>query len=277
MPRKPGSKKFSQPEVDLMLTCIQNELPLGSDAWDEVCSQYNILAARKGFCERDVESIKRKFRSGYTVKKPTGDPSLPAWVQRAKLIQKEINGKAHVQTLGRDDDEQSDEESEDEDFAEEGEKAEKESSSEDPTSDDDEHKDVNETKPKSDAAAKSKTKKPEKNEKPSKYESHVILPRAAKRRKRIDDVIGDLAESLKNPVDVPKVPQTESTNSMVSILTQQLFQVQRDIQELKGYIMKLRNLVQSPSNLSNTGNFPLPSFPSMSGNNHTFHNKYSFN
>src|SRR5256885_1681415 len=86
MPRTKGSKKFGAADLEILLKLLKVELPTRSDQWEEVAEQYNALAQAKGFDARDPDRLKRKFKSGYSHKKKTGDPELPDWVRSSKHI-----------------------------------------------------------------------------------------------------------------------------------------------------------------------------------------------
>ena len=63
MPRTKGAKQFNKQEVDILLKQLKVELPVGSDDWEELTEKYNAIAERKGLPMRDMESLKRKFKS----------------------------------------------------------------------------------------------------------------------------------------------------------------------------------------------------------------------
>ena len=52
-----GASNFSQQEVDTMLDCIEQKLPIGSDEWESVAEAHNQVS---GKC-RTADSIKKKF------------------------------------------------------------------------------------------------------------------------------------------------------------------------------------------------------------------------
>jgi hypothetical protein len=75
-----------------MLDVIESMLPIGSEEWNKVAFEYNRIRKR-GSSERDPDSLKRKFKSLYSIRKPTGDPTIPETVRRAKLIKREIDSR----------------------------------------------------------------------------------------------------------------------------------------------------------------------------------------
>lgn len=74
---------FSQPEVEVLLNVLENELPLCQEEWQVVFEKH-----RKSFpkANRTLDSLKRKFNALARVKMPTGDPNMPADVKKAKRI-----------------------------------------------------------------------------------------------------------------------------------------------------------------------------------------------
>ena len=99
MPRTKGAKQFNKQEVDILLKQLKVELSVGSDDWEELTEKYNSIAERKGLPMRDMERLKRKFKSGYSSKKPTGDPTMPDWVRTAKHIHYLIEAKCQVKSI----------------------------------------------------------------------------------------------------------------------------------------------------------------------------------
>ncbi|KAI9997858.1 hypothetical protein PInf_002115 [Phytophthora infestans] len=94
---------FTTPQVEHLLSLVEQILSLGSAQWDDVHYAYNRnLPAEKP--QRDSESLRRKFYALKNAKKPTGDPSCPPEIRRAKHVFREIEDKCSVLQL--DDDEQ---------------------------------------------------------------------------------------------------------------------------------------------------------------------------
>lgn len=52
-----GASNFSQKEVDMMLNCIEDKLPIGSDEWENVDEMHNKTSGKT----RTGDSIKKKF------------------------------------------------------------------------------------------------------------------------------------------------------------------------------------------------------------------------
>ncbi|ETL37131.1 hypothetical protein F441_11399 [Phytophthora nicotianae CJ01A1] len=69
--RRSGYKNFSLPEQFLLCEILEDIRPLGKDMWERAAEQYNYRRPR-GTCERDYESLRRKFRNLVGKNKPTG-------------------------------------------------------------------------------------------------------------------------------------------------------------------------------------------------------------
>jgi hypothetical protein len=74
---------FSVAEIDCLLEIIEDVLPIGPDDWDIVTERHVSFYPGLG---RSRDSLRRKFSSLYNHKKPTGDPTCPAYVRNAKRI-----------------------------------------------------------------------------------------------------------------------------------------------------------------------------------------------
>ena len=88
---------------------VEKILPRGGNEWETVTKNYNIarlnpLSGMKDRPERQGDSCKIKFKSMKNVKKPTGDPTLPADIKRSKLIQKKIEERMSCADFDDDDD-----------------------------------------------------------------------------------------------------------------------------------------------------------------------------
>jgi hypothetical protein len=109
-PAKSAKKKtkglwWSDLETNNLLDMIQYKKPSGSYMWDQVCEMYNSKQERdlRGLSAmpyRDVDSIRTKWKSLKSSKKPTGDPTCPPNVIRAKRIAREIENGSSVFEIG---------------------------------------------------------------------------------------------------------------------------------------------------------------------------------
>ena len=90
-------------EVTMLLDKVDEIKPRGSNEWEAVARAYNIsrLSAEylTGRPERDVDSCKTKFKALKNVKKPTGDPTIPPEVKRAKQIEFILHGRPPLLVL----------------------------------------------------------------------------------------------------------------------------------------------------------------------------------
>ena len=92
-PKKKRSSNFSDRELHSMLDAIESIIPIGSGDWERVELAHSVDFEDKG---RTADSLKRKFRELYLRKGPTGDPTIPETVRRAKEINKRIREKSLV-------------------------------------------------------------------------------------------------------------------------------------------------------------------------------------
>jgi hypothetical protein len=80
-------------EVERLLTSIERILLIGPYEWDEVVSQHEMYFPD---LDRSKDALKRKFSSLYSTRIPTGDPTIPPDVLRAKRAYEEIKRKAEI-------------------------------------------------------------------------------------------------------------------------------------------------------------------------------------
>ncbi len=79
--------KFSTTELEHLLDAIEEFVPIGNPEWERVWNSHQTLYEEK---ERTVESLKRKFSEVARMKIPTGDPTCPPHIRRAKRISRKI-------------------------------------------------------------------------------------------------------------------------------------------------------------------------------------------
>lgn len=101
--QKPGIKKrmvnagrgsgFSRQEIDGMLELLEEYLPIARQEWDSVL---RLHMQRYPELDRTVDSLKRKFSSLHRAKVPTGDPTIPPDVKRAKQIRYSMMERADI-------------------------------------------------------------------------------------------------------------------------------------------------------------------------------------
>jgi hypothetical protein len=70
-----GASNWKPDEVKILLDAVESILPLGEHYWHEVVTEVNSsLPADQA---RNIEACRLKFKNLRSVKKPTGDPSIP--------------------------------------------------------------------------------------------------------------------------------------------------------------------------------------------------------
>jgi hypothetical protein len=84
---------FPVDEINVMLDCIDDILPIGMNEWEMVERRHHQVY--QGVF-RSKESLKRKFRTLCVMKIPTGDPNCPAEVRRAKHLYELIQRKSDL-------------------------------------------------------------------------------------------------------------------------------------------------------------------------------------
>ena len=109
MPRGIGWKR---PELEFLLHLIEQRLPVGGEEWAKVAELHDKEYPEN---QRDKDSIKRKYSKLYLAKMPTGDPSCPWSVRRAKSINEQIKRKCDI-TEGDSDAESEQDDDDDEDY-----------------------------------------------------------------------------------------------------------------------------------------------------------------
>ena len=106
-------KNWTLDETGVLLDKVEIHLPRGGEEWVTVSTDYNItrlqLPTLVSRPERDADSCKTKFKALKNVRKPTGDPTCPPQVKRAKLLHKKIEERISVADFDDDNDEEEDE------------------------------------------------------------------------------------------------------------------------------------------------------------------------
>lgn len=95
-----GSPNYNDADIDTLLDITEEVEPLGANQWSIVSHKFNEWCQRNGRPVRDAESLKMKFDKLVNVKKPTGDPSCPLPVRRAKHIARSILAKCNAVSVG---------------------------------------------------------------------------------------------------------------------------------------------------------------------------------
>jgi hypothetical protein len=97
---------FPVDELMVMLDCIEDILPIGMNEWEMVERRHNQVY--QGWQVRNKESLKRKFRTLFIAKIPTGDPNCPPKIRRAKDLYEMIKTKSDLSEGDDDEDEEED-------------------------------------------------------------------------------------------------------------------------------------------------------------------------
>lgn len=105
-----GSPNYSDEDIEKLLDIVAECEPIGNNDWCLVAARFNEYATDNEKATRDTESVKCKFDRLANTKKPTGDPSCPSPVRKAKTIARAILGKVNAISVG---DESSDDGGED--------------------------------------------------------------------------------------------------------------------------------------------------------------------
>ena len=83
------SNQYSKREIQVLLTAVEKYLPIGNPAWKAVEDYYNEHRPEKR-PERDLDSLRKKYKELHLKKPPTGDPNIPEEVLEAKRIEEKI-------------------------------------------------------------------------------------------------------------------------------------------------------------------------------------------
>ena len=96
-------KHWKSDEIDLLLSLVEERLPLGGNEWDTLSLQYNVRRAMdlQWAPERDPDSCRTKFKTLKNVKKPTGDPTCPPNVRKAKRIRRATDNELPMASIER--------------------------------------------------------------------------------------------------------------------------------------------------------------------------------
>ena len=89
--RAGSGPRFSLDELETMLTCIETVLPIGPEEWEMVADTHSLDFPAHN---REASSLRRKFQSLYNQNVPTGDPTCPPHVRRAKRLRYKIEERA---------------------------------------------------------------------------------------------------------------------------------------------------------------------------------------
>jgi hypothetical protein len=91
-----GDMKFKQDEVEYLMECMENILPMGKVEWDKLAERYNKRFPSR---PRKMVNLRNQFNTYAKAKPPTGDPDCPPLVSRAKRIVELTKEKAGLEVL----------------------------------------------------------------------------------------------------------------------------------------------------------------------------------
>jgi hypothetical protein len=74
-----GSPNYKIAKINRLLTFVEEHLPLGKNEWEHVATDYN-LGCTRGWVKRDLDSMRRKLKALYSLRKPTGTAEMPPHV-----------------------------------------------------------------------------------------------------------------------------------------------------------------------------------------------------
>ncbi|KAI9986600.1 hypothetical protein PInf_025632 [Phytophthora infestans] len=86
MVKSSGSPNYKLAEVARLLELVEDRLPLGMEKWKRLADAYNLSRVR-GWAERDYDSLRRKLKALYGLRKPTDKLSKKALDERASVVE----------------------------------------------------------------------------------------------------------------------------------------------------------------------------------------------
>jgi hypothetical protein len=101
--RRAGAQNFSIEDKEYLISLLEEVGPLGPEQWENIVSRYNSDYAKPNEPSiQDKEGLRQQWYKMTKVSKPTGDPSCPEYIRRAKRVNKEIHNE--IAMTGIDDD-----------------------------------------------------------------------------------------------------------------------------------------------------------------------------
>ena len=99
--KKKRGTGFTQAETLSFLDTLESAIPIGPDDWSQVEATH---LEKWPDTSRDVASLRRKFQALYRKKAPTGDPTCPPEIKKAKSIMFHIRERAECDDNANDSD-----------------------------------------------------------------------------------------------------------------------------------------------------------------------------
>jgi hypothetical protein len=101
--RKSGAQNFSPEDKEFLVTLLEEIRPIGPEQWEQIVSRYNSeYADPNERTSRDKDGLRTQWYKMLRSAKPTGDPSCPDFIRRAKRLNREIQDE--IAMTGVDDD-----------------------------------------------------------------------------------------------------------------------------------------------------------------------------
>jgi len=98
--RRAGTKNphYTIPQMDQIVHLFGLNEPRCQEEWNQCASQYNAYSASHnlGWPAKDGLSIKKKFMDIKDSKKPSGDPTCPNYIKKARLLWREFENKMEL-------------------------------------------------------------------------------------------------------------------------------------------------------------------------------------
>ena len=95
-----GSVNYSTIDISTLRDIFEEDEPFGLNTWATCALQFNSWAKDNKRPHREYESLQKKFDKPAATKNPTGDPSCPQTVRRAKHIAASIRNACFAAVLG---------------------------------------------------------------------------------------------------------------------------------------------------------------------------------
>jgi len=95
-----GVQNYSSADVNSLLDIVEEIEPLGANMWAYVAQDFSKWAIANDRPSRDPSSLKSKFDKMVKFRKPTGNPTCPPAIRRAKTIARSLLAKACATDLG---------------------------------------------------------------------------------------------------------------------------------------------------------------------------------
>ncbi|KAI5991705.1 hypothetical protein F5J12DRAFT_727258, partial [Pisolithus orientalis] len=72
-----GAGNYTMSDMNMLLDCIEEELPLGQQGWQVVATKFNKWASKNGYPDCKVSSLETKYKQLVKTPKPTSTGVCP--------------------------------------------------------------------------------------------------------------------------------------------------------------------------------------------------------